>query len=358
MKRNNKIRLGDLIESVKFGRRPASDKRNVGSFPFVTIERNSKFFSETYDFDDDRIIIQVARHSNEIVPVVKFQSGKFGLSQNMIAVLFNKKICNQRFMYFLISEIIDEISETCFLNGTNLNIKKLKGIQINRLPSIDRQKELLAILEPIEKSKELASEGSYLLEELFETVIHNAFDSLKKETILLSNILDESNSGKVSDTSEYPVHSIQKNSIFSVNKKNNSKRAKKYKISNKDDIMYRPAGILESYINIISEDSLIPTIYNLLKLKDSKTDIKFLIYYLRSQHFLEIISSKVSQGVRTNMSNKRFLSLRVTKFPLLEEQKKISAFLDNLVIYKDSLKKEEEYYGELLESTMDSLIYK
>jgi restriction endonuclease S subunit len=353
----NKFKLGEIISSISFGKRPASDKMESGKFPFITIEQDGDYFTDTKDFSGDTILIQTAKHSKEVIPVVKFQTGDFGLAQNIMAVTFDPTMCDQRFMYFFILNVIEDINNTCFLNDANLNTQRFKNFEVNNIPSIEKQKEIVRILEAINKSKEMASRGLLLSDELFESSIHHSFDTGSNSSIFLKDILENSNLGSTSDSSEFPVHSIQKNGLFTIKKETAGKNAEKYKRAKVNDLIYRPAGILESYINLVSEDSLVPTIYNLMKINDDLVDKNFLIHYLRSRHFLEILSSKVSLGVRTNLSSKDFLNIQISELPSLDEQKKLSSFLDNLLEYRNTWKKEEIYYTELLNSTMRSLIY-
>jgi restriction endonuclease S subunit len=351
----NKFKLKDLITSISFGKRPASDKMDKGLFPFVTIEQDGNFFTDTKDFSGDTVLIQTAKHSKEVIPVIKFQTGDFGLAQNIMAVSFDPSVCDSKFMYFMLLNIIEEINHKCYLNNANLNTQRFREFVVE-VPSLEQQSKIASLLNGIKESRDLASNGARLSNELFESSIHQAFSSDDSETSTIGDFLKESRSGSTSDGSMFPVHSIQKNGIFTIKKETSGKNADRYKIGKLNDIIYRPAGILESYINIVSEDSLVPTIYNLLTVKDDSVDTNFFIHYLRSQYFAEILSSKVSVGVRTNLSSKDFLDIEIPSLPPIGEQKRMAGFLEDLLRYRDQWRKEEENLSELLYSTMKEVM--
>jgi restriction endonuclease S subunit len=163
------------------------------------------------------------------------------------------------------------------------------------------------------------------------------------------------NKNQILKNSNYPIHSVRKNQEKSSEKDSNEAKAKSYKFSKKDNIVYRPAGILEGYINLVSEDSQFPSIYNIIKLNTEKVIPSFLCKLMRNYNFRDKLSSVTKLGVRSNISNKLLGKIKVL-IPPLEEQVKISNLLDKISENISNSKIGKELSLELFKSAMDVLL--
>lgn len=168
----NTFKLGELVD-FKTGKLNANAATPNGKYPFFTCSQET-YSTDTYSFDTEAVLLG-GNNANGIYPL-KFFKGKFDAYQRTYVIQsLNKKILDNSFLFFALNvqlNLLRTISTgvtTKFLTKTILNNFEIK------IPSINSQKKIAAILSTYDNLIENNNKRIQILEKIADIIYQEWF---------------------------------------------------------------------------------------------------------------------------------------------------------------------------------------
>ena len=283
--------------------------------------------------------------------IIQYFNGKFITTGNMIATSIDKNILNNKFLYYVLNNRIDEIAS--FFQGAGIkhpNMSKILDMEIP-VPPIKIQNEIVRILDNFtelnvelnarKKQYEYYRQKILTFEDKFERIIQ-----LKNVITYLKN--DELKKGEVLEKGSYPVINAGKCIYGYYDKYNNSGNA----------ITISSRGNGAGHVSYIDCDFFAGSLcYPFRSYNEEEVLTKYLYHYLKNKE--NFIRNNIVNFGSIPALNKKDLDNVDVYIPDISVQKNIVYILDNfddictnlnigLPKEIDLRKKQYEYYRNLL----------
>lgn len=162
------VRLGEILQSIGKGKRPASFKNVKGQYPFIKSSKIQEKCNEA-DFDCEAIIIGDGGSAN-----IHYMNGKFSCSDHTYIFIQKDSTLNQlelKSIYYIIDSNLETL-EQGFVGIGLKNISKtfIESIQIP-LPPIEIQKQIVEKCEKVEKQSSTIKTSIEKYQELIKAIL-------------------------------------------------------------------------------------------------------------------------------------------------------------------------------------------
>jgi len=158
-----------------------------GSYPLVTTGEE-RLKHNSFQFDGEAVCIPLVSstgHGHASLKRVHFQEGKFALGSILAALIpLDKSNLSSKYLYYFLNAFKDEIIVPLMKGMANvsLSIKKIEGIRVV-IPPIDKQIEIVYLMEKCEQLKETLKKSLTTVDRMFNVVLNDAFKLAEIETI-------------------------------------------------------------------------------------------------------------------------------------------------------------------------------
>ncbi len=162
------VRLGEILQSIGKGKRPASFKNVKGQYPFIKSSKIQEKCNEA-DFDCEAIIIGDGGSAN-----IHYMNGKFSCSDHTYIFIQKDSTLNQlelKSIYYIIDSNLETL-EQGFVGIGLKNISKtfIESIQIP-LPPIEIQKQIVEECQKVEKQSSTIKTSIEKYQELIKAIL-------------------------------------------------------------------------------------------------------------------------------------------------------------------------------------------
>jgi type I restriction enzyme S subunit len=168
--------LGNYVK-IKTGKLDANENAIDGVYPFFTCSQKTLKIN-SYSFDGEYVLVAGNGDLN-----VKYYSGKFDAYQRTYAITsINTKVLNNKYLYYFLITYIDKLRNQSI--GGVIKYIKLENLTDAMIPivPIDRQKEIVEILDMLTNLRLKRQESIQKLDELLQAVFYEMFGDPIKNT--------------------------------------------------------------------------------------------------------------------------------------------------------------------------------
>ena len=366
------IKLIDLC-NVEYGTRVVR-KRDAGTIFPVYGGGGATFSMDVYNRENRMVIARFAMSKK----CTRFVRGKFFLNDSGLTISAkDNALIDEQFLNYQILSLNDTIYSLA--RGTaqkNLNVDEFKNLTLSFPDSIQEQKEIVEILdqafESIEKAKTNIEKNIENAKELHESRIYNLFHYSDWNKLKWGHVCDFTRGpfgGSLKKSmfvdSGYAVYE-QKQAIH------NDYGAIRYFVDEQKffamkrfevlpgDLLMSCSGVTLGRISEVPEGAPRGIINQaLLKLRTKKDLVlnKFIIYWIRSKVFQDLIFKFSGGAAQPNVPGVKILKEVIIPCPSIENQKEIVETLDTidnhiqslLLVYKEELDNLEELKKSILQ---------
>ena len=185
------VKFGDILKRGPNGK-TNSTEINDGKYPFYSACKNNPIGTHNkYDFDDDNYFLFAKSGGNknnktsENIGIGKFWLVNGKCAANVAMIKFNilqQDKIKYEYLYYYFSSILHFIQNMAYYttgNG-NINMEELNNINI-RLPSIEKQKEIVKHCDEMTKAIETLEKSIIASKQMMNDLINHQFDENKNE---------------------------------------------------------------------------------------------------------------------------------------------------------------------------------
>lgn len=173
-------KLGDVIEIKNYKPIKIEKSSNTGKYPFYNCSILGHLWSDDYQYEDDVLLMNKTNGTGKCR--IYHNNGKFSISGGVIVF----KTSNNKFFEKLLNYNTKIISEK-FKGGDkkNINLQDFKNI-IFSIPSLEKQQEIINIIENLESQESHYNKYSKILKEELD----NIMEIVSNMTIISNNNLE------------------------------------------------------------------------------------------------------------------------------------------------------------------------
>ena len=316
--------LGEVCTFLPKSKRQASYGEKQGQYPFYTSSQICSKYCDTYDYEDECLIIGTGGTSN-----VKY-SRKFSCSTDNFIITLINEISPKYIYYYLLHNI--EILQNGFVGVGIQHISKeyLSGIKIP-IPPIDRQQKIVKYLDFIyEKCIKTSTEKILELKQSNEFRLNMQKVFGENSVKMLGEVCDVNpetmKTGKYTTINYIDIASVKEGILSEVKTLTSDFPSRAKRVIKQGDILYssvRPNLKGYVFIDKLIENGIASTGFAQIRVKD-KTSIlpKFIYYMLTLESILEVLVGKAKGAQYPAVSFTDFETLKIP-IPSLERQKEI-----------------------------------
>lgn len=292
-----------------------------------------------------------------------WERGDAWLNQHIFKVVVNERVVNKDFFFYLSQTVLEEMKGKTH-GGTMKHITKgvFENISV-KLPPLNAQLQIVEKLDSIRKLQELNQKEIEIIEELFSFTISNVFRNQNFKTFKLSEICDVRDG--THDSPKYNPQGIPlitsknlKNDVIDftnvnyISAEDHQQIIKRSFVEN-GDILFGMIGTIGNPVIVDTEREFSIKNVGLIKFPNKKIASNLFVKYFLQSPLLESEIKRLSRGGTQKFVSLGNLRNLIIPLPSLKEQEKIALELNNVRLFKSTLKKKEIKLSELFESTLN-----
>ena len=365
------FRIGDICSIVKGTY--SSLKTEPGEFPLV-VTADFRRTSSTFQLEGPAVcvpLISSTGHGDAALHRVHYQEGKFALANLLIALLpKDHNLCDPKYLYHLLMAKKDEYFVPLMLGTANVSLKErdIANVEIT-LPGLRDQRRIVARIEElaarIEEARELRRRAVTESSALLPSALHKIFEESSADWNKLSmNKAILINDVQVDPT--YPDFSKLPH-ISGENIESQTCKLFPYRTAEEDGIksgnyLFSPNTILYSKIRPYLKKATSVDFHGLcsadiypIKVCSECLEPKFVMWSLVAGPFTHYANNLSGRTRMPKLNRKQLFSFELS-YPIIEEQRQIVAYLDDLQAKLDALKRHQAETAAELDALMPSIL--
>jgi type I restriction enzyme S subunit len=374
----NVYKIGEICSIVR-GTYPTM-KTEPGKYPLVVTAAFRRSAS-TYQMEGPAVcvpLISSTGHGDAALHRVHYQEGKFALANLLVALIpKDKGICNPKYLYHLLMAKKDEYFVPLMLGTANVSLKEqdIAGVEV-ALPPLDEQRRVVSFIEElakqVEEARRLRRETIEETEAILPAGSRRVFDIPDADgwrSLTVEECCEEliDYRGRTPPLAETGIPHLTSRNIkngkidWNTRKFVSKETYEKYMTRG----LPRPGDVIFTMEAPLGEAAVVPDGRRfslaqrtlLLRSRKGIVEGEFLAKVLMSPQVRERIHEKATATTVKGIAAKRLKDIPLPA-PLVEEQHRIVAYLDDLQAKVDALKKLQSETAAELDALMPSILSK
>ena len=374
------IELGELAKIIA-GQAPPSESYNQNNdgLPFLRVNSFGEKYPKTDSYTDKSI--KECEKSDILLSVagtigaVNIADKKYSITRSIFAI----RITNPKIMNSYLFSILKTKKEYFKKLGTGssqkiITIKTVNSLMvpipfINNEPDLEKQKQIVAILENLEKLKEKRKKTISLLDEYLKSVFNEMFVGKGFEEVELGKVapLQGGFAFKSKDYIEKGINLVRINNVWeefiSWNEKiylpeNYLIKYKDFSLNENDLVLSMTRPIIKS-LNSVKIAQIrrrdLPCLLNQrvgrFLIHKKRLYPKYLLYFCYTSFFKNQIEKYSSTSLQPNVSSRQINSIKIS-LPPISLQKEFASIVEKVEKLKEKQKQGLEKIEELFNSSL------